>query len=383
MYRERIGIALSWLEGQRFAMQRLLERLVRQTSFTFEPSTVNALVAMIDQELRRIGLKTERIRSPSFGDHLYFQSSGRGAPAFLIGHTDTIHPRSEFSTFELLGDQVRGPGALEMKGGLVVGLFALEALSRAALLPHIPVRGLFASDEEAGSPDSQKHLQERAVGSVCALGLKPGLMGDAIILERKGVAVIRARATGVAAHSGIDHERGGNAIWTLARFVDRVQAITDPTRGATVNVGFFHGGTSSSMVPAAAVAEIDLRYATIDDGASLYRLLDEAARNCAVEGTSVELTVTSWRAPMTRTDASTALAHDYAKCQKESGLGVGEAPLLGTGSDACTTSALGIPSIDGLGPRGSGYHTTDERVDLTTLVPKASALVRFLGRKTL
>jgi len=86
---------------------------------------------------------------------------------------------------------------------------------------------------------------------------------------------------------------------------------------------------------------------------------------------------------MLRTDASAALAAEYGRCQAESGLGSGEAPLSGGGSDACTTSALGIPTIDGLGPRGSGFHTSEERVDLTSLVPKATALARFLGRRTL
>lgn len=379
MLAERVEIGLSWLHGQRFAMQRLLERLVRQSSFSQDPPGVNAVVAMLDQELRRIGLKTERIRSPRFGDHLYFESPGQGPLTFLLGHTDTVHPRRAFEGFELAGEAAKGPGVFDMKGGLVVMLFALEALARAALLRHVPVRGLIVSDEEVGSPDSQPHLRLRAQGAACALGFEPGRQGDAIVTRRKGVASLQAVARGVAAHAGNDHAQGKNAVWALARFVDRAQALTDYARGLTVNVGVFQGGTTRNTIPDLARADLDVRYVTAEDGERLYNALEGAAALAAVDGTHIELVKSAWRNPMARSDASAELAREFGQCQEESGLGSGEAPLSGGGSDACTTSDMGIPSIDGLGPRGSGFHTLEERVDLASLVPKALALARFLG----
>ncbi len=379
--RARVEIGLSWLAGQRFAMQRLLERLVRQGSYTQDPGGVNAVVAMLDQELRRIGLRTERIPAKRFGDHLYFESVDPSEPAFLIGHTDTVFPPRTFEGFELSGEFVRGPGVFDMKGGLVVALFALEALARAALLRHVSVRGMFVSDEEIGSPDSQHHLVERAKGSACALGFEPGRDGDLIVVERKGVASLLVEASGVAAHAGNEHGKGRSAIWSLARFVDRAQGLTDYPRGVTVNVGTIQGGTTKNTVSAAARAEVDLRFETAADGEALCRALEEVAAASAVPETRLAVTRTAWRAPMRRTEASSALAREYARCQEESGLGFGEAPLAGGGSDACTTSSIGIPSIDGLGPRGSGYHTHQERIDLGSLVPKAAAMARFLGRR--
>jgi len=381
MFGERVAIGLSWLGGQRLAMQRLLERLVRQSSFTGDPLGVNSLVSIVEAELRRIGLKTARLPAAHFGDHLAFESTAPGPPAFLIGHLDTVFPRAAFEGFELRGELACGPGAFDMKGGLVVGLFALEALARAALLRHVAVRGLFVSDEEVGSPDSQAHLRERALGAALALGLESGRAGDLIVTERKGSASVRARAHGVAAHAGNDHARGKSAVWTLARFIDRAQALTDYPRGLTVNVGTVEGGTSKNTVPELAKAEIDLRYAREEDGQALYAALEQAAGEAVLEGTRLELVRTAWRPPMIRTEASAALARAYGLCQEESGLGSGEAPLSGGGSDACTTSAMGIPTIDGLGPRGEGFHTKEERVELASLVPKAAALVRFLGRR--
>jgi glutamate carboxypeptidase len=381
MFQDRVEIGLSWLAGQRLAMQRLLERLVRQSSFTQDPPGVNAVVSLIDAELRRIGIRTERIASPRYGDHLFFRSACQGEPAFLLGHTDTVFPPQSFEGFELAGDMARGPGAFDMKGGLVVALFALEALARGALLRHVSVQGLFVSDEEVGSPESAAHLRERAAGAACALCLEPGRPGDAIITRRKGVTSVHADAIGVAAHAGNDHQKGRNAIWSLARLVDRAQSLTDYRRGSTVNVGTIEGGTAKNVVPTHARAEIDLRYTSEGDGEVLFQALTEAAEDVAVEGTRMQVARAAWRPPMVRTERSAALAGEYGECQEASGLGAGEAPLSGGGSDACTTSAMGIPTIDGLGPRGAGYHTTDEAVDVASLVPKAAALARFLGRR--
>lgn len=383
MFQDRVEIGLSWLAGQRLSMQRMLDRLVRQSSFTNDPPGVTAVVLMLDAELRRIGLKTERIPSPRFGDHLYFEAPGRSdaGPVFLVGHTDTVFPRKTFDGFELQGEFGRGPGVFDMKGGLVVMFFALEALARAAVLRHAPVRGLFVSDEEVGSPDSQAHMRDRAAGCGCALVFEAGRTGDAIVTTRKGVGAIQVNATGRAAHAGNEHHLGRSAIWSLARFVDRAQTLTDPARGVTVNVGLFQGGTTRNSVPSSATASIDLRFVRAEDGEELIGRLEQAAAEVAIEGTSIEVVRQSWRTPLLRTEASAALAAEYGQCQLESGLGAGEAPRSGGGSDACTTSAMGIPSIDGLGPRGSGFHTTDERVDLSSLVPKAMALARFLGRR--
>ncbi|HUK66905.1 MAG TPA: M20/M25/M40 family metallo-hydrolase [Anaeromyxobacteraceae bacterium] len=381
MFWDRVEIALSWLSGQRLAMQRLLERFVRQSSFTGDPLGVNSLISMIDGELRRIGLKAARIPSARFGDHLFFSSPAPGPAAFLVGHLDTVFPRAAFEGFELKGEVAHGPGVFDMKGGLVVGIFALEALARAALLRHVAVSGLFVSDEEVGSPDSQPHLRERASGAACALGLESGRQGDLLVTARKGSASVEVTARGVAAHAGNDHVQGKSAVWALARFVDRAQALTDYPRGVTVNVGTFRGGTSKNSVPELAKAEVDLRYAREEDGVSLYAALEQAAKEAEIPGTHLELARTAWRSPMIRTESSAELARVYGLCQEESGLGSGEAPLVGGGSDACTTSAMGIPTIDGLGPRGSGYHTKEEQVELTSLVPKALALARFLGRR--
>ena len=188
---------------------------------------------------------------------------------------------------------------------------------------------------------------------------------------------MRAVAEGRAAHAGNNHKEGKNAIWGLARFIDRAQSLTDYARGVTVNVGVISGGTSKNTVPERAEAQLDLRFETIADGEKLVADLRAAAEN-ALEGVTISVTGGIARQPLERSEASVALMNSYLACAKASGLGGGEAALIGGGSDASTSSAIGIASIDGLGPRGVGFHTKDEQIEIATLVLKAQALARFL-----
>jgi glutamate carboxypeptidase len=266
-----------------------------------------------------------------------------------------------------------------MKGGLVVMLLGLQAARRAGLLARVPLAGMLVGDEEVGSPDSQPHLRRLAQGARAALCFESGRAGDLLVTARKGTASVKVTAHGVAAHAGNAHEQGRNAIWALARFVDQAQRLTDYQRGVTVSVGTIRGGTSKNTVPDLAECEVDLRFLTGEDGLRLEADLAAAAAAAAVEGTRLEVARQSWRDPLERTEASAALAAAYGACQRASGLGAGEAPLVGGGSDACTTGAMGIPSIDGLGPRGKAFHTRDEQVELGSLVPKAQAFLRWLA----
>jgi glutamate carboxypeptidase len=380
---DALATHLEWLRGRRAAMTALLERLVLASSFTGDRDGVNEVVELLETELRRIGLATERLGGPVFGDHLFFDAGVPGAPAFLVGHTDTVFPRGTFDGFRVQGDVARGPGVFDMKGGIVVLLAALEALGRAGLLRRIPLRGALVGDEEVGSPESQPLVRERARGAACALGFESGRAGDLVVTRRKGVGAIRVEAHGVPAHAGNEPEKGRSAIWSLARWIDAAQRLSDPARGRSVNVGTVQGGTSKNTVPAAARAEADLRFLTPEDGTALFDHLARLADEVALDGTTLVVSPVSRRPPLVRTEASAALAAEYGACQREAGLGAGEAPLVGGGSDAATTAAAGVPSIDGLGPRGAGFHTPEERVDLASLVPKAEALFRFLARRAL
>jgi len=247
----------------------------------------------------------------------------------------------------------------------------------------VPVRVVVVGDEEVGSPEGQGVIAAAISGSSACLVFEAGRAGDAIITRRKGTGGMTAIGHGRAAHAGNGHEDGTNAIWAIARFVDAVQRLTDYGRGVTVNVGRISGGHSKNTVPDRAEAQIDLRFRTHADGELLVASVRRAAEDASagVPGTRIELYGGISRPSLERTPASARLYAEYAACAHAHGLGSEEAPLIGGGSDASTAAALGIPAIDGLGPRGSGFHTTDERIELASLVPKAQALARFLAQR--
>jgi len=393
----RLDDAIGWLSGQRGAMEAFLERLVLQNSFTQNRRGVEAVANLAAGQLRTLALDVELRASPRFGPHVLFAGRAPGAPVYLLGHTDTVHPPGAGEGFLREGDRAVGPGAYDMKGGIAVMLFGLAAAKRAGLLERVPLRGALVSDEEVGSPDSQPLLRAHAAGAVAGLCFEAGRPGDLLVTARKGGGSLEVEARGLAGRewlglrprpvggqsppppAGNEPEKGHSAIWVLARLIDRVQGLTDASRGLSVNVGLVSGGTARNTVPAEARCEIDLRFESSEDGRALVEAVRAAAVEVALPGTGISVIESAWREPLARTPGASALAKVYGECQRQCGLGMGEAPLVGGASDACTLGAMGIPTVDGLGARGRGFHTAREEVDLGSLVPKALALLRFLA----
>jgi glutamate carboxypeptidase len=379
---DRIRAALSAREPSMLAQ---IERLVAVNSFTDNRAGGERVGQMLAELFGEIpGLSLRVVPSDRYAPHLVVASAAAEASAegaiAIVGHLDTVFPPGTFEGYRLEGDIARGPGVLDMKGGLVVAIEALRALAAVGVLERLKVRFAIVSDEELGSPESQPILRRELQGAACALTLEAGRKADRVITARKGTGSVKVTATGRAAHAGNAHREGANAIWALARFIERAQGITDYDRGVTVNVGKVSGGQTKNTVPDQAEALVDFRFEHIADGEATFTSLCAAGEAAAqsVAGTSLRVLGGPQRLPLERTDANVALYREYAACARAAGLGDEEAPLLGGGSDASTTAAMGIPSIDGLGPRGTGFHTKEELIEIRSLVPKAEALAAFL-----
>jgi glutamate carboxypeptidase len=388
--------ALSWLKGQQASMESLLAELVEISSHSPDLDGVTqtaeryaAATAALTGGLLRGGVVPSK--SGKYGAHVVMHNDaddqaaldGARDAVLLVGHHDTVFPKAVFSGFREDGTLLRGPGVLDMKGGLVVISYALAALQQAGLLSRVPVRVVSVGDEEIGSPEGRTLVLEAARGAGCALVFESGRTGDQIVTRRKGIGALTVVAHGKAAHAGNNHADGVNALWAMARFIDRAQALTDYERGVTVNVGKLAGGIGKNTVPDRAEAMVDIRFLTAHDGeAALQTLRDAAAAAAAsVTGARIEVQGGISRQPLERTEASAALLGEYATCAEQSGLGSAEAPLIGGGSDANTVATAGVPAIDGLGPRGKHFHTVDEFIERSTLIPKTEALVRFLATR--
>ncbi len=377
-----------WLDDKQRAMEQALEGLVAVNSYTENPEGGRKVAALLRELFARSRLEGAVHTSQRFADHLVFRSRSEASnedAVALVGHLDTVFPPGTFEGYRQSGEYAYGPGVLDMKGGLVVVAFAIQALAATIGLEQVaPLRVVIVSDEEVGSPEGQGVIAAAVAGASACLVFEAGRTGDAIITRRKGTGSMTVLFHGRAAHAGNNHKDGANALWALARFIDGVQSLTRYEEGVTVNVGRASGGETTNTVPDRAEAQVDLRFTTRASAdalmTSIRRVAEEAA--ASVPGTRFELQGGAQRLPLERTEASASLLAEYARSARAHGLGDAEAGLIGGGSDASTASALGIPAIDGLGPRGSGFHTKDERIEVASLVPKAKALAHFLAQRT-
>jgi glutamate carboxypeptidase len=361
----------------------MLERWVGANSCTSSRDNVNAMAELLVADFGLPELTLERRSGGDFGDHLIWRTpawhTASSERVVLVGHHDTVFPPGKFEVWQRDGDRLRGPGVYDMKGGLAVVRTALAALSDVGLLAGLPLAVVSVADEELGSPDSRPLLEEVARGARAALVFEGGRAGDAIVTRRKGTGKFTLVARGKAAHAGNAHADGVNAIRALARLVDAVEGLTDYPTGVTINVGLFHGGTSVNTVPDRAEAMLDFRFERARDGERVVAAIDRLGREIGrASGASFTITGGIRRMPLERTDGSVALLGRYAVAAEASGLSAGECPLIGGGSDANTTSAVGVPTIDGLGPRGANFHTENEYIEVSSLAMKVAALVRFL-----
>jgi glutamate carboxypeptidase len=294
----------------------------------------------------------------------------------VLGHLDTVWPLGTIKTMPCRVGEGRlwGPGALDMKAGVAMALTAVEMLAEANLLRHEIVL-LLNSDEEVGSPVSRP-ITERIAGECSAVFVLEPAQGLAYKTARKGTGNWRIDVKGVAAHAGVDFEKGASAIRELARAVETVSGWTDLKRGLTVSVGTAGGGSKTNVIPAEAWAEVDVRIARKADGARMERKfagLKAVDSRCAV-------TVSGGinRPPMERTRGTVRLYETARVLAAELGFALDEA-ATGGASDGNFTSALGIATLDGMGAVGEGAHAGHESIVLEHLAPRTSLLAGMMA----
>jgi glutamate carboxypeptidase len=361
-------------------MIALVRRLVEQESPSFNKPAVDALGRMLAREFEQRGAKVKLHRAASFGDHLQADFAGArgGQPVMLLGHIDTVYDIGTLTGMPWREERGRlcGPGVLDMKTGIAQMLFAIDVLRAVrGELPR-PVRVLLVTDEEVGSASSRAITERLAKQSAAVLVCEPpfGLEG-ALKTGRKGVGEYTVRVRGVAAHAGLEPEKGQSAIVELARQIVRIATFTEMKRGLTVNPGVLRGGTRTNVVAEHAECEVDVRIAKLADAARVekkFRSLKPFNRRCQLEvGGGVN------RPPMERSKAVAALFKLAQQAGGELGLKLTEV-TVGGGSDGNFTAALGIPTLDGLGAVGDGAHARHEFVVTTEISRRTALLARLI-----
>jgi glutamate carboxypeptidase len=368
-----------------------LEKLVNQPSHTYAPDDVEMAAALLDDMASEVGLDVTRHDSGGelFADHrVYASKAARGTPSLaLVGHIDTVFPRdSGFLHYRRDGDGdvARGPGVLDMKSGLTAILHAWRAvrLVMPSRCDDFPLRFVCVTDEEVGSPSS-RHLYDKLADSITeALVFEKGRDEDRIVTSRKGGGTFRVAVEGKAVHAGNHHPDGVNAIHALALVIPEIEAMTHYESGTTVNVGLIEGGTSKNTVPQHASCTIDARFIGAAEAQAfegrLRALVERPLGTQRLASATFTVTGTITRPPMEATDEIRALCARYGVHAESVGLGSGETPRQGGFSDSNLLAALGIPTVDGLGPFGQGAHSLDEWCSLSSLLRRTQALALFL-----
>jgi len=309
------------------------------------------------------------------GTHLTCSLGTKRSQILALGHSDTVWPLGTLKTmpFREADGRLWGPGVLDMKSGLVFFIFAMRALQELGLPIQHRVVLQVNSDEETGSKTSRELTERNAKRSQSVLVLEPGTgLTGKIKTARKGIGDYRLTVRGVAAHSGVDFEKGASAVVELARQIERISWFTDLPKGITVNPGVISGGTRSNVVAAEAQAHIDIRIPRLRDAAPLdrkFRSLKPFDPRCRLE-----LSGGLNRPPLERTKGVIALFRQARALAKDFGVDLEES-ATGGGSDGNFTGALGIPTLDGLGGVGEGAHASHESV----LVDRISDRIALLA----
>jgi glutamate carboxypeptidase len=343
---------------------------------------VDACVALAADAVRARGGRVKLHRQRNFGDILEARFGPRKrsginrAPFLLLGHLDTVWPINTLRAMpcRIADGRLWGPGTLDMKAGVAMALTAVEMLAEADLLNREIIL-LLNSDEEIGSPVSRPITESLARACSAVFVLEPA-QGLAYKTARKGTGNWRIDIRGKAAHAGVDFEKGASALRELSHVIETVSGWTDLKRGLTVSFGIAGGGSKTNVIPAEAFAEVDVRIAKITDGPRIerrFKSLKPADERC-----SLAITGGINRPPMERARGTVRLFQQARSLAAELGFALDEASTGGA-SDGNFTSALGIPTLDGMGAVGEGAHATHESIVLEHIAPRTALLAGMLA----
>jgi glutamate carboxypeptidase len=375
---------LEFLESRRGEMLRLTRALVETESPSGDLEGSRAVVGLLAEAAGKIeGVNSiERIESPGYGEHLRLRAFIDGAEEtgaiLLLGHTDTVHPLGSLRErpWREQEGRIYGPGIFDMKANCALALEVINACAVLDLAPRRPVVLLLTCDEETGSHTGRALVEEEAGKAESVLVLEPPVMGGRVKTARKGTGMFTLETHGIAAHAGLEPEKGASAILEMAKQVERLHALNDPARGLTVNVGVIQGGTRSNVVAAHARAEVDLRFSTTEEATQL----EETITGMQPFDERVKLTVAGGinRPPLERNSKVAALFELARGVATKLDFDLKEVSVGGA-SDGNFAAALNVAVLDGLGIDGDGAHATHEHIIVDDIARRGALLAGLIA----
>ncbi|MFC5449990.1 M20 family metallopeptidase [Paenibacillus aestuarii] len=369
---------LAYLKQHQAEMLDDLKTLVLAESPTHSKERVDQCGAEIQKLFKKhLHLDPEVNAQVQRGDHLRFSYGAGEEQILILGHFDTVWDVGRLS-YRVEGNRAYGPGILDMKGGIIQALWALKACRELGISFNKRIIFLCTSDEETGSGTSREWIEREAVQSRAVLVPEPAAARTgALKTSRKGVGRFGIKISGKAAHAGNHHQDGISAVQEMAHQILFLHGLTDYALGTTLNVGVVRGGSVENVVAEQAELGVDLRISQVSEGERISKIIYGLKPH--LDGTTLQVSGGVNRPPMERSAGNEQLFRLAAACAAELGFSLTE-EAVGGGSDGNFTSALGIPTLDGLGAVGEGIHAENEHVDIDQL-PIRAALLAGLLRK--
>ena len=359
-------------------MISFLERLVNIDSGVDSPEGIAEVAKILGEKLTQMDFAVEYLEYPGICTHLKAKKRGTGdGEIMIIGHMDTLFRKGTVAArpFTIRDGKAFGPGVLDMKGGVTVALFALQALYESGWNDK-SVTVFLAGDEETNHPktNAAELFEQEAKGKTAVFNMETASAGQAVLVGRKGNMHPEFVVKGVAAHAGADLTKGANAIVELAYKIIDINNLMDFARGLTFNVGVINGGTVANAVPDQASVKVDVRYLTLADRDKAIASLKEIAAKNYVPGTSTE--IANFRenmTPMEVTEGNKWLYEIVRQQGEKLGIKV-EAKVGGGSSDSGWTVRAGAPTLCSMGARGEFNHSDREYIVLESLAERAKLL---------
>ena len=361
-----------------------LERLVNIDCGSYTPEGVDEVGRWTASFLGQLGAEIDARPDPSgqYGKTVVatFRGKADGPRVLLVGHMDTVFDPGTAAArpFRIDDGIAYGPGVTDMKSGLLAGLYAIKALiAEFDGLPFERLTFIANPDEEVGSPSSRDHIKAAAADVDACLVLECARANGDIVSARKGILDTRLTVHGRAAHAGVEPEKGRSAILEAARVVRELHALNGRWPGVTVNVGKIAGGTRPNVVPERCDLEVDVRATTAEGLADVEAAIGELCATSELPDTTIDASIrTSWL-PMEKLERSGRLVDHAKEIAEHLGFTVDDT-ATGGASDANTTSGMGVPSLDGLGPIGGNDHSPAEYLEVESIVPRTTLLAGLL-----
>ena len=366
----------TWIHEHKEEILKDLMDLVKQEASTADVEELKDVRNQLKEIIqKRLELDPEEIELETKRNVLYTKVNESENPILIIGHYDTVHPIHKLP-IKIEDNIFYGPGVLDMKAGLIEGIWACKAIKELGLDTH-PIHLLFNGDEEIGSEGSKETIIEKAKNAKVAFVLEPAVENGNLKTGRKGGTACEIEIFGKSSHAGNNPQDGINAIHEMAYHIIKLQALNDFEVGTTINVGKIMGGSATNVVPDYAKVTVDLRYKTLSEKERIKQAILDIP--LVLEGSRKEVKFSTGSNPMEQSPQNLQLFEIANECAKKLDMEIGH-QFVGGASDGNRISFLGLPILDGLGAVGKGIHAVNEQIDINKYFERICLLISLLTK---